>query len=142
MSERAVVWEPVADIDFPCPCLHFTFEDERLCVVMHFSKLNTDGEPRKRDLEIRFSGVIGLRWTPEFHGSIVQRRVPSRPKCGDPLWSSWVRPIVIVEGSEWLSQYMDLPGTENRRHFSLVCMDDLLDVVALDPVQVRWLVRE
>src|SRR5579859_6952163 len=70
MPERAIIWEPLVDVDFPCPRLDFEFTDSSdLSVVMRFSELNTGNEPRKPDLELRFSGVIGLRWAPEFHGS-------------------------------------------------------------------------
>jgi hypothetical protein len=143
MPERAILWEPLADVDFPCPRLDFEFTNSNdLNVAMRFSELNTGSEPRKPDLELRFSGVIGLRWAPEFHGSIIQPQVPSRPKCRDQSWQLWVLPVVVVQESTWLSQYMDLPGTENRQHFSIVCMEDLLDVIALAEAQVRWITNE
>lgn len=141
--ERAVLWEPLAKVDFPCPRLEFQFDDcSDLRVVMRFSELNTGEEPQKRDLELCFSGVIGLRWVPEFHGSIIQPSVPSRPKCREEAWSLWVLPVVVVEDSSWLSQYMNLPGTENRQHFSIVCMEDVLDVIALADARVRWITTE
>ncbi|RKE25646.1 hypothetical protein B0G76_7195 [Paraburkholderia sp. BL23I1N1] len=143
MSERAVPWEPLATVNYPCPRLEFQFsDDDDLRVVMHFSELNTGDKPQKQDLELRFSGVIGLRWVPEFQGSIVQPPVPSRPKCQEGAWARWVLPVVVVENSTWLSQYMDLPGTENRQHFSIVCMEDLLDVIAVADVRVVWIARD
>jgi hypothetical protein len=143
MSERAMRWESLAEVDFPCPDLEFQFDTrDELRVVMRFSLLNTGAEPPKLDLELCFSGVIGLRWIEEFHGSVIQPSVPSRPKCQEKAWDRWVLPAVIVENSAWLSQYMDLPGTENRRHFSFVCMNDLLDVLALPDVRVRWIEAE
>ena len=143
MSERAMHWESLAEVDFPCPDLEFQFNTrDELRVVMRFSLLNTGTEPRKPDLELCFSGVIGLRWIEEFHGSVIQPSVPSRPKCQERAWSQWVLPAVIIENSAWLSQYMNLPGSENRQHFSIVCMNDLLDVLALPDVRVQWIEAE
>jgi hypothetical protein len=143
MSERALRWESLVGVEFPCPELEFQFDRcGDLRVVMRFSLLNTGAEPRKLDLELHFSGVIGLRWVPEFHGSIIQPSVPSRPRCQEKAWDQWFLPVVIVENSAWVSQYMDLPDTENRQHFSIVCMNDLLDVIALADVRVRWIATE
>lgn len=140
MSERAIHWESLAQVDFPCPDLEFQFNTrDELRVVMRFSLLNTGTEPRKPDLELRFRGVIGLRWIEEFHGSVIQPAVPSRPMCREEAWSKWVLPAVIIEDSAWLTQYMNLPGTENRQHFSIVCMNDLLDILALPDVRVQWI---
>ncbi|BET11582.1 hypothetical protein THI4931_26240 [Pandoraea sputorum] len=143
VSERAMYWESVAAVDFPCPDLEFQFNTrDELKVVMRFSLLNTGNEPRKPDLELCFSGVIGLKWIEEFHGSVIQSSVRPRPKCQESAWSQWVLPAVIIENSAWLSQYMNLPGTENRQHFSIVCMNDLLDVLALPDVRVKWIEAE
>ncbi|ODP33053.1 hypothetical protein A9762_20630 [Pandoraea sp. ISTKB] len=143
MCERAIRWESLAEVDFPCPDLEFQFNArDELRVVMRFSLLNTGAEQRKLDLELRFSGVIGLKWIEECHGSVIQSSVPSRPRCQEIAWSQWVLPAAIIENSAWLSRYMNLPGTENRQHFSLVCMNDLLDVLALPDVRVRWIEAE
>lgn len=143
MSEKVIRWDRLAEVDFPCPGLKFEFDNcGDLRVVMHFSHLNTGAEEKKNDLELCFSGVIGLQWVPEFHGSIIQPPVPARPKCQDKAWNHWVLPVVVVENSAWLSQYMNLPDTENRQHISIVCMDDLLDVIALADVRVQWITTE
>jgi len=42
MPERAVLWEPLAGVDYPCPRLEFQFHDGNdVRVVMRFSELNT-----------------------------------------------------------------------------------------------------
>lgn len=136
-------WDALAEVDFPCPDLEFQFNTrDELRVVMRFSFLNTGIEPRKQDLELCFRGVIGLRWIEEFHGSVIQPSGPSRPNCQEKAWSAWLLPAVIIKNSAWLLQYMDLPRTENRQHFSIVCMNDLLDVLALPDVRVRWIEAE
>ena len=136
MPENAVIWEPISGINFPCADISFASRSAaKLRVLMHFSRV---ANGPKEDLEIEFSGVIGVRWADEFHGSIVSGARPSDPKCAGEHWAQWTFPMLRVRDSDWLAAHLNLPGTESREHFSLISMNDLLDVIALPQVAVRW----
>ena len=141
MADRAIIWEPTAGIDSPCAAIAFRYDPpDELQVRMYFSRVN--GGPNQ-DLEVLFKGVIGIRWSDEFHGSIVYQAPRPAPKCRDSRWANWVFPLLRVSESSWLATYQALPGTELREHFTLISMDDLLEVIALPDVEARWVpVRE
>jgi hypothetical protein len=61
---------------------------------------------------VLFEGVIGIRRSDEFHGSIVYpapRGAP--PQCRDSRWAKWVFPLFRVCESSWLATYQGLHGT-------------------------------
>lgn len=45
---------------------------------------------RDQDLELLFTGVIGVRWADEFYGSIVHPMTLPLPKCRNERWGKWV----------------------------------------------------
>jgi hypothetical protein len=144
MSERTNTWEPVADIDFPCADISFSFGAKGfLRVLMHFSRVkNGHGQ----DLELLFSGAIGLHWTPEHLGFTVKPAMTPKPlpKISAGQWSGWTHPLLTVGESSWLASYQTFPGqtfpgTERRQHFSLISMNDLLDIIAFPEVAAQWL---
>lgn len=136
MAECAIIWEPAAGIESPCAAIAFRYDPpDKLQARMYFSRVN--GGPNQ-DLEVLFHGVIGIRWSNEFHGSIVYPVPRPMPKCRDSRWASWVFPLLRVSESSWLATYQALPGTELREHFALISMDDLLDVIALPDAEARW----
>jgi hypothetical protein len=135
MTEHSNIWEPVAGIDTPCANMSFHCTHEKVRVLMHFSHVK-DGP--QLDLELLFSGAMGLRWADETHGSIVSPAVRPLPKCRDERWTNWTFPLLTISESSWLVTYPDLPGTKTRQHFALVSMNDLLDVLAFPEVVVRW----
>jgi hypothetical protein len=140
MIERSSIWEPIAGIDSPCADISFAYDIKSILrVVMHFSHVK-DGP--SHDLELLFSGAIGLRWAPEYPGSIVLPTAPPLPKCRTAQWSGWTFPLLTISESPWLAMYQGLPGTERRQHFSLIAMNDLLDVIAFPEVAARWIVPE
>ena len=134
---QSVVWEPVPGIDFRCADIAFTYDPPRLTALMYFSRVKDLPE---RDLELQFSGVIGLRWLPESYGWIDNPFPPRpTPKCRGGTWAGWTFPLLTIHESSWLSAYQNLPGTQGRQHFSLVAMNDLLNVLALHDVGARWI---
>jgi hypothetical protein len=139
MDEYNVIWEPIEGIDFPCAGLSFSYAStSTLRVLMHVSRI-VNGPPE--DLELIFPGVIAQRWTDEALGSIFERTCGPMPKCRSERWSDWTYPLLTVRESSWLSNYQSipgLPGVEGCQHFALICMNDLLDVLALPDVEARW----
>jgi hypothetical protein len=106
-----------------------------LDVTMHFS--NVVGLA-KRDLLLRFTEVIGLRWNPEDLGSVFHPLTIPLPKLTDPTWDDWTFPLLEVIESKWLAIYADYPGTGGRKHYELVAMNDLLGVLASPDVVATW----
>jgi hypothetical protein len=136
MADGAIIWEPAAGIDSPCAEIGFRYDPpDKLQARMYFSRVI--GGPNQ-DLEVLFEGVIGIRWSDEFHGSIVYQAPRAAPKCRDSRWANWVFPLLKVYESSWLATYQALPGTEGREHFALISMNDLLDVIALPDAKARW----
>jgi hypothetical protein len=140
VPDTAIIWEPVAGIDSPCAAIAFRYDPpDKLQARMYFSRVN--GGP-SQDLEVLFKGVIGIRWSDEFHGSIVYQAPQPAPKCRDSHWSRWVFPLLRVCESSWLATYQGLPATALREHFALISMNDLLDVIALPDVEAHWVPAE
>ena len=103
---------------------------------MHFSRVK-DG--RKDDLELRFSGLTAMRWADECFGSIVDTKKMPLPRCRAGQWAGWTFPLLIVGDSTWIASYQDPPIVKGRRHFYLVSMNALVDVLALPNVEARWI---
>ena len=139
MAEHSVMWEPIAGIDSPCADLSFSYASTgRLRVLMHFSRV---AKGPTEDLELVFSGVIAQRWVDEGFGSIFEPARGLLPKCRSELWSGWTFPLLTVRESSWLATFQSipgLPGAQHLQHFALICMNDLLDVLALSDVAARW----
>ena len=137
---KATVWEPVQGIIGPCGDISFErIGPDVLFVTMHFS--NVIGLPEK-DLHLRFSGPLALRWEVECPGFDP---VPGElPKCTVPEWRDWTFPLLTVEGSEFLETFRliyahgSAPGIS---HFLLVSMDDLVQIVANSAVDAEWVSR-
>jgi hypothetical protein len=103
---------------------------------MHFSRVK---EGRKDDLELRFSGLTAMRWADECYGSITDTKKAPFPKTPEGRWAGWTYPLLIVNNSTWLANYQELPVAKGRRHFYLVSMNDLVDVLALPNVEAKWI---
>ncbi len=84
-AKTAIKWGPAEGLLWPCADISFGYQDsDAVSLTMHFSRVR-DGSPR--DLSLKFTGAIGLRWESESSGSYPLP--PSPPRCPDPL-SRWI----------------------------------------------------
>lgn len=135
-DERCVVWEPVAGIKSPCADISLEYRGpDRLRVVMHFSRVR--GNP-ELDLELRFRGAIAYRWESESFGLLP---VPPAPRLEHPEWSRWTAPLLRVEGSGWLHEHQSRNpfAAEDRAHFVLIAMNDVVELLAFPDVEAAWI---
>ncbi len=137
VHEHAVKWEPVLGINAPCADLFFSYEcPDTVLVTMRFSNVNGG---IARDLQLKFKGAISLRWETE---SIGLNPLPLElPRCSSEMWSKWAHPLIQIVDSSWLAdnESMDPVSCERRAHFALICMNDLLQVIALAEVETGWI---
>ena len=135
---KATVWEPVPGIIGPCADISFerAASGVVILVTMHFS--NVIGLPG-RDLRLRFSGPLALRWEVECPGfDLVPRELP---KCTVSAWRDWTFPLLRVEGGELLEQFRSVYEYccgPKISHFLLISMNDLVQIVARSDVEVDW----
>jgi len=138
MTQVFASWHPVEGIDQPCADISFSYSaPSKLRVTMHFSR--TAGALRD-DLEIDFEGAVGLLWMEESAHSVAERMQSPLPKCHDLKWANWTFPLLVVSNSEWLSKIEALPLSQQRVHFLLVSMNDIVEVLALRPPSAKWVV--
>src|ERR1700722_15423213 len=90
------------------------------------------------DLLLTFRGVIGFRWNPEDLGSVFYPARLPLPKVTDSRWKDWTFPLLEVCDSKWLATYKGFPSTDGRKHYYLVAMNDLVDILALPDVVGTW----
>jgi len=136
MTECYSIWEPLPGIAFPCAGISLSYHHKTdLQVLMHFSNVvNGPGQ----DLLLTFRGVIGFRWNPEDLGSVFYPVRRPLPKLTDPRWEDWTFPLLEVCDSKWLATYKGFPSTEGRKHYYLIAMNDLVDILALPDVVATW----
>jgi hypothetical protein len=142
MSERCETWKPIRHIEFPCADISFARGGNGVVrALMHFSRVRNGAS---QDLELLFSGTIGLRWAPEHFAFTASLPILSKPlpKIAGGQWSGWTFPLLNVFESPWLASYQGLPGTERRQHFWLVAMNDEVHIIALPEVTARWITPE
>jgi hypothetical protein len=135
MMQHCTKWEPVSGIDNPCADIAFTYEGpDAVSITMHFSSVNNGSQ---RDLLLKFRGAISLRWESESFGLIPIAKI--LPKC-EGNWAAWTFPLLRIEHSDWLATYKshNPVASENRVHFTLIALNDLLHVLALPDVNVTW----
>lgn len=135
-KQQCVRWEPLTNLDVPCADIAFSFQPPwRVTVRMRFSNVR-DGQAN--DLELCFSKAIPLRWESESYG-LVHLPKPL-PTCRAEKWANWTFPLLRVDHSQWLAEHdARIPvAAEDRVHFALVTMNDLLHVLALPDVEAQW----
>ena len=81
---------------------------------------------------------MGFRWNPEDLGSVFYPAQQSLPKLSDPRWEDWTFPLLEVCDSQWLATYKHYPFTDGRKHYYLVAMNDLVDILAIPDVVAAW----
>jgi len=136
MDEHYLIWEPLPGIACPCAGISFSYHHKTdLHVLMHFSNV-VDGPGQ--DLLLIFTGVVGFRWNPEDLGSVFHPAAQSLPKVADSGWTDWTFPLLEVCNSRWLATYEGYSSTQGRRHYYLVAMNDLVDVLARPDVVASW----
>jgi hypothetical protein len=122
MIERASVWRPVPDIEDGFGSISFSYESNRsrdALIVMNGT----------RQLILRFSRVIAFQFEDDCPGNFALP--PKMPR----LNAQWVFPLLEIENSKWLTQW---PMWPNLKHFVLLSLDDLVQLIALPTVDVRW----
>lgn len=136
MPEHYIIWEPLPGIAFPCAGISFGYHHKTdLRVLMHFSNVvNGPGQ----DLLLTFRGVIGFRWNPEDLGSVFYPARSPLPTVTDSRWKDWTFPLLEVCDSSWLATYKGYPSADGRKHYNLVAMNDLVDILALPDVVATW----
>ena len=135
-SNQFSKWEPISGIDSPCADLSFNYQgSDDLTVTMYFTRVK-NGIPR--DLVIKFHGVISVRWMDECCSMIAVRLQP--PPVLEGRFSGWTFPLLQSDSTAYLAEYQkgNPPLAKGRKHFYLVCMNDLLDVLALPDVEATW----
>lgn len=135
-SEYCVKWEPVTGIDYPCADISFKYDAPfELAVTMNFSRVKG---LQPKDLLIKFDGPISFRWEDEVFG--LNYLPEDLPRCSNPEWKGWTFPLLRVENSLWLKRHHDRNSVyEDRVHFALLSMNDLIQVLALPVVEVQWI---
>jgi hypothetical protein len=136
MNEYYIIWEPLPGIAFPCAGISLCYHHKTdLQVLMHFSHVvNGPGQ----DLLLTFRGVMGFRWNPEDLGSVFYPAPLPLPKITDSRWDDWTFPLLEICDSKWLATYQGYPGTDGRKHYYLVAMNDVVDVLARPDVVATW----
>jgi hypothetical protein len=120
MTERAIRWEPVRDIVTGFGAISFVHEYSTLLVTMHGT----------RNLTIRFSGLIGLRFEEECPGfDPLPRDLPM-------LEPRLTFPLVRIENSHWLEQFHHIH--KGRAHFALISHSHLVQLLAKPNAEAHW----
>jgi len=120
MATLATKWQAVSDIDSAFGSISCSFQSDALLVRMIGA----------RTLVLHFSGVVAFRFEQECPGfDPLPRPLPM-------VAPSQTFPLLIVDGSEWLEQF-DLIY-KGRRHFALVSLDHLVQLIAKPEVQAYW----
>jgi hypothetical protein len=120
--ESAAIWTPVPDIDEGFGSIVFT----RLSDPERTLDLEMRGD---RDLLLRFTGVIALRYEDECPG------FDPLPKPLPILKTRVTFPLLRIQESRWLDQWSMYKG---RVHFAMISSDDLVQVIAKPNVEARW----
>jgi hypothetical protein len=135
-NERCVKWNIVPNIEAPCANISFAYDaPDRLRVLMRFSNVRGGID---RDLELIFHDAIGLRWQIEsLRVDIEQCELQSLTG----KWMRWAYPLLKIENSAWLQRFhsQNPVAVDQREHFFLVSMNDLVQVLALPNVDVSWI---
>ena len=111
------------DIDGLFGSISFAYEPGEarcLTVVMH----------GHRELHLRFSGVIALRFENDCPG------FDPLPHPLPMIQPGVVFPLLKISQSSWLNQWSPLHAT--CVHFALLSLDDLVQIIAEPNVDVRW----
>jgi hypothetical protein len=122
MTERALPWSPVPDIDEGFGSISFSYapSNERSALVkMHGA----------RTLSLDFTRVIALHFEDECPGNFpLPRPLPM-------LRERVTFPLLTIENSRWLAQW---PMWPNLRHYALISSEDLVHLIALPKVRTFW----
>jgi hypothetical protein len=120
MSERAIKWQPVPDIDSPFESISYSFQENALSVRMI----------GVRRLVLRFSDVVALRFEQECPGfDFLPLPLPMlRPLATFPL--------LLVEESPWLDKFNMI--YKHCSHFALISGNHLVQLIAKTDVEARW----
>jgi hypothetical protein len=121
MMERVSKWQPVLDIDSPFESISYSFQDDRLTVLMIGTRV----------LELHFTKVVAFRFEQECPGFDFPP-VLLLPKLGP----SQTFPLMLVENSVWLEQFGQI--YRGISHFALVSSDHLVQILAMLNVEVCW----
>ena len=122
MTESAARWMPVPDIDGGFASIVFTFQGGPERVL----NLEMRGE---RNLQLRFTGVIAVRYEDECPG------FDPLPKPLPMLKTGVTFPLLRVDESRWLSQWLMYKGLT---HFAMISSEDLIQLIAKPEVDASW----
>jgi hypothetical protein len=113
--------------------------DRTVNIRMHFSRVK---HAAPEDLVLSFEHVIALHWHDEMFGSVFVSRppLPRITESTEPMFMNWTYPILEMDGSPWVEQCLQVRPQMNPplKHFLLVAMNDLVDVLAQPPTKVAW----
>ena len=125
MSERALAWYPVPDINDGFGSTSFAYDasghggSRSVLITMR-------GE---RNLSLRFTGVIALHFEDDCPGNFPLP--PQRPQ----LNAGFMFPLLKIDNSRWLAQWPMLPSLI---HYALLSLDDLVQLIAEPTVLAHW----
>jgi hypothetical protein len=124
--------EVAADIDSPCADLLYSYIGANVVSVTMLLSRVVDRP--SQDLVLWFRGVIVF--SVETDRSVLLELPTSLPKCSNERWGSSIFPLTIVEHSQWLRPHASRKPVEvdGRRHFVLVTMNAICEVLALPNV--------
>lgn len=120
MKEHAERWEPVEGIAEMFGAISFAHECGDLLVTMR-------GE---RNLKIRFTGLIGLRFEDECPS------FDPLPKTLPMINARYTFPLLQIMNSQWLEQFEHIH--HGRAHFSLISHSHLVQLLAKPDAEAYW----
>lgn len=140
MLGQARISDIAERIKTPCADISMGVSAERAVDIrMHFSRVKSAGP---EDLVLRFEHVIALHWNDEMFGSVFVARppLPRITNASEPRFMNWTYPILEIDGSPWVEQCLQVRPQMKPplKHFLLVAMNDLVDVLAQPPTKVAW----
>jgi len=128
-------WSPLEPIDQPCGSISCTQAGYEVRVVMHFSEVKWG---LQKDLEITFSGAIGLKWMEEGPYSVSDTSTDVLEMCSQERWRGWVRPMHVARESPWLASVAVLPHTNSCVHYLLISGEHIVEVLAEPSPGAKW----
>lgn len=86
----------------------------------------------QRNLHLRFTGAIALRFEDDCPG------FDPLPKPLPMLSPRLTFPLLRIDRSAWLGQWDLIRVGHNLRHFALLSLDDLVQIIANADAQASW----
>jgi hypothetical protein len=85
-----------------------------------------------RNLHLRFTGAIAIRFEDDCPG--FDPLPPPLPMLRPGL----TFPLLAIEDSEWVGQWKLIRAGARLRHFALLSLDDLVQIIAESDVVAHW----